>query len=74
MNNFKTDSDLEANLCTMSVNLEPILANNVQVVPTNNDNDIDKCYKFIKILCVLVTGSAIIAIIGTLVIWYASSL
>jgi len=63
------NTDLEANLC---VNLEPIIANNVRVEDNNIDND--KCFKFIKLLGTILTLSTFIAIIGALVIWYATSL
>lgn len=66
------NTDLEANLYTVSVSLEPIIANNVRVEANNIDND--KCFKFIKLLGVILTLSTFISIIGALVIWYATSL
>jgi hypothetical protein len=66
------NTDLEASLYTVSVSLEPIIANNVRVEANNIDND--KCFKFIKLIGTLITISTFIAIIGALVIWYASSL
>jgi|688.fasta_scaffold829713_2 hypothetical protein len=66
------NTDLEANLYTVSVSLEPIIANNVRVEANNIDND--KCFKFIKLLGVILTLSTFTTIIGALVIWYATSL
>lgn len=66
------NTDLEANLFVTSVSLEPIIANNVRVEANNIDND--KCFKFIKLLGVILTLSTFISIIGALVIWYATSL
>lgn len=66
------NTDLEANLYTVSVSLEPIIANNVRVEANNIDND--KCFKFIKLLGTILTISTFISIIGALVIWYATSL